>query len=209
MGFAEMNQSDFFKAWSQLHGGARISGIVKGWLTISFVIAKLLVRLRVAPNAITLLGLFFAVLTSLNSQSLIAALFLLLSLASDGIDGSLALVKKSASSRGAILDAVTDRIAEGFWALTFYYLGAPLWIVLTAWLSAFTQEYVRARAGGLGLREVGVVTIGERPIRASFLFVAIIMHFLELNYVNALAIIWCSLQFLSLTTVLRFAYKNI
>ena len=102
-----------------------------------------------------------------------------------------------------------DSISEGFWALTFYYLGAPLWIILIAWLAAFTQEYVRARAGGLGLREVGVVTIGERPIRASILFIAIVANFLELNYATALATTWAILQVLSFTTVVRFAYKNI
>lgn len=204
-----MNRKDFFQTWSHLHGGAKISGIVKGWLTISFYIAKLLEKLRISPNAITLIGLVFAVLTSINSETLLAALFLVLSLASDGVDGSLAIIKGEISRRGAILDAIVDRISEGFWALTFYYLGAPLWIILIAWLAAFTQEYVRARAGGLGLREVGVVTIGERPIRASILFIAIVANFLELNYATALATTWAILQVLSFTTVVRFAYKNI
>ena len=204
-----MNRSDFFQTWSHLHGGAKISGIVKGWLTISFNTAKLLEKLRISPNAITLLGLVFAVLTSINSETLLAALFLVLSLASDGVDGSLAIIKGEISRRGAILDAIVDRISEGFWALTCYYLGAPLWIILIAWLAAFTQEYVRARAGGLGLREVGVVTIGERPIRASILFIAIVANFLGLNYATALATTWAILQVLSFTTVVRFAYKNI
>lgn len=207
--YVEMNREDFFKAWSHLHGGARISGVVKGWLAISFGIAKILNKLMVSPNALTFFGLIFALFTCINSQSLLAALFLVFSLACDGLDGSLAIIKNQVSSRGAILDAVADRISESFWALTFYYLGAPLWIVLIAWLAAFTQEYVRARAGGLGLREVGVVTIGERPIRASLLFVAIVANALTLNYVATIATLWCVIQVLSFISVSRFAYKNI
>lgn len=95
-----MNRKDFFQTWSHLHGGAKISGIVKGWLTISFNIAKLLEKLRISPNAITLIGLVFAVLTSINSETLLAALFLVLSLASDGVDGSLAIIKGEISRRG-------------------------------------------------------------------------------------------------------------
>lgn len=207
--FAEVDRAEFFTSWSQLHGGAKISGIVKGWLTISFSTARMLNKLKISPNALTFFGLVFAFFTCINSQNLFAALFLVLSLACDGLDGSLAIIKDQVSRRGAILDVVADRISESLWALTLYYLGAPLWIVATAWLAAFTQEYVRARAGGLGVREIGVVTIGERPIRASVLFVAVVANSLTLNYLTTITAIWCVIQVLSFTTVLRFAYKSI
>ena len=74
---------------------------------------------------------------------------------------------------------------------------------------AFAQEYLRARAGGLGLTEVGVVTIAERPVRASILFVALIAFTIDLQIINLLAALWLILQSISFLTVSRFAYKKL
>ena len=162
-----MDRSEFFNNWSRLHGNAKISGIVRGWLTISFLLVKPLAKLRVTPNILTLLGLFFGVLLYLNSLSIWAVLLLSLSLICDGVDGSLAIVSGRSSKWGAVLDSVIDRVTEFFWALTFISLSANQYIVIAALLIASIQEYLRARAGGLGLQEVGVVTIAERPVRAA------------------------------------------
>lgn len=204
-----MKRTEFFNLWSRLHGNAKISGIVKGWLTISFLLVKPLAKLRVTPNILTLLGLFFGVLLYLNSLSIWAILLLTLSLICDGVDGSLAIVTGKSSKWGAVLDSAVDRVTEFFWALTFISLGANQNIVIAALLIASIQEYLRARAGGLGLRDVGVVTIAERPVRAAILFIAIIAHQIDLDIFNLLASIWLIMQSLSLLSLTKFTYKEL
>lgn len=54
-----MNKSEFLTAWSKLHGDAQVSGVVKAWLNISYLISKPLSRIGVTPNALTISGLFF------------------------------------------------------------------------------------------------------------------------------------------------------
>jgi len=204
-----MNQSDFFKSWSNLHGNAKISGIVKGWLTISNLLVKPLAKLKITPNILTIFGLFFGLLLYLNALSNWAVILLILSLICDGIDGSLAIITGKGSRWGAMLDSVVDRVTEFFWALTFIAIGANTNVVIAALLIASVQEYLRARAGGLGLSEVGVVTIAERPVRASILFVAVIALILNIEIVNILAIIWLIMQIFSFLTVTKFTYKKL
>ena len=204
-----MNQSDFFKSWSSLHGNAKISGIVKGWLTISYLLVKPLAKLKITPNILTIFGLLFGVLLYLNALSNWAVILLILSLICDGIDGSLAIITGKGSKWGAMLDSVVDRVTEFFWALTFIAIGANTNVVIAALLIASVQEYLRARAGGLGLSEVGVVTIAERPVRASILFVAVIALILNIEIVNILAIIWLIMQIFSFLTVTKFTYKKL
>jgi len=204
-----MNQIDFFKAWSNLHGKAQIKGVVKGWLSISYFLVKPLAKLKVTANGLTIFGLLFGVLLYQNALTNWAILLLVLSLICDGIDGSLAIISGKGSKWGATLDSVVDRVTEFFWALTFIAIGANEKVVIAALLIASIQEYLRARVGGLGLSEVGVVTIAERPVRASILFIALIAFQLNLSIVNILAIIWLIMQSISLLTISRFAYKKL
>ena len=59
------------------------------------------------------------------------------------------------------------------------------------------------------MQEVGVVTIAERPVRASILFVAIIANLINLEIVNLLALIWLIMQSISLLSVTKFAFKKL
>lgn len=204
-----MNKQEFNQSWSKLHGDAQITGVVKGWLAISYILVKPLAKLRVTPNFLTILGLFFGVLLYLNAQSNWAVLFLILSLICDGLDGSLAIITGRSGKWGAMLDSVVDRITEVFWALTFISIGADQYLVIGALLIAATQEYLRARSAGLGLTDVGVVTIAERPVRASILFVALVASILNLEIINLLAWLWLIMQGISLVSLSKFSYKNL
>ena len=204
-----MDKNEFFTTWSNLHGGAKIEGIVKTWLQISYASAKFLSKLRVTPNLLTFAGLFFAIALWLFANSWVAALFLVLSLFFDGIDGSLAILQKKTSKFGAFTDSFVDRISEVFWALALYKLGAPASVVFVALLATFIQEYLRARAGGLGHEEGGIVTIGERPVRASLIFIAIIANLVGLGLVTAISIIWVAMQFIALSQLTGSLYKRL
>ena len=204
-----MDKNEFFTTWSNLHGGAKIEGIVKTWLQISYASAKFLSKLRVTPNLLTFAGLFFAIALWQFANSWAAALFLVLSLFFDGIDGSLAILQKKTSKFGAFTDSFVDRISEIFWALALYKLGAPAALVFVALLATYVQEYIRARSGGLGHNEVGIVTICERPVRASLIFIAIIANLVGLDLVAAVSIIWVAMQNFALLQLIVKSYKTL
>jgi CDP-diacylglycerol--glycerol-3-phosphate 3-phosphatidyltransferase len=202
-----MNQTEFFAKWSALHGNAEIKGVVKAWLKISFASAKFVSVLRLTPNLLTLLGIVFAVAMAVNPLSLWAIPLLVLSLYADGIDGSVAIYQNRESQFGAILDSVADRISEALWFYVAYRIGAPVWIVLLTYVTASTQEYARARLGGLGINEVGVVTPAERPVRASFIFIALVAYAIGFNLVTPVMAVLAALQLFSFYLVGRWAHN--
>ena len=204
-----MKKEDFNSTWSDLHGGADIKGIVKTWLAISFASAKFLSKLRITPNVLTLLGVLFAIAMAANPLSLWAIPLLVLSLYADGIDGSVAIFQKRQSSFGAILDSVADRISEALWFFVAYRIGAPAWLALATYVIASTQEYARARLTSLGVSGVGVVTPAERPVRASFIFIALVSYALSVALVTVTLAILAILQVISFCLVARFAHNSL
>ena len=202
-----MNQDAFFAKWSALHGNAEIKGIVKAWLKISYISAKLLSTLRITPNFLTLLGVIFAIAMAANPLSPWTIGLLVLSLYADGIDGSVAIYQNRANQFGALLDSVADRISEALWFYVAYRIGAPAWLMLFTYVIAFTQEYARARLGGLGISEVGVVTPAERPVRASFIFIALVAYAIGLDLVIPALAVLAALQLFSFFLVGRWAYN--
>ena len=199
-----MTKNEFYLAWSKLHGDVNIAGIVKGWLSTSFSTSKALARIRVTPNALTILGLVFGVLLYMNANAIWAPLILVISLICDGVDGSLAIITGKSSKWGALLDSVVDRLTEVFWILALYSLGVDSKILIAVLILASAQEYLRARAGGVGLTQVGVVTVAERPVRASFVFTALVAFNLNLEILNQITFVWLILQAFSFLTVAKF-----
>jgi CDP-diacylglycerol--glycerol-3-phosphate 3-phosphatidyltransferase len=204
-----MKKSEFNSTWSALHGGAEIKGVVKTWLAISFSSAKFLSKLHITPNILTLLGVVFAIAMAANPLSLWAIPLLVLSLYADGIDGSVAIFQKRQSSFGAILDASADRVSEALWFYVAYRIGAPAWLVLGTYVIASTQEYARARLAALGVSDVGVVTPAERPVRASFIFIALVSYALSFHLVTLTMAILAFLQVISFGLVARFAHNSL
>jgi phosphatidylglycerophosphate synthase len=204
-----MKKDEFFSIWSRLHGDANISGIVKGWLSISYVIVKPLSKARVTPNILTILGLFFGVLLYANAEIFWAPALLVLSLICDGIDGSLAIVTSKSTKWGAILDSTVDRLTEIFWVLALYKIGADLKILIVVLLAASVQEYIRARAAGLGVSEVGIVTFAERPVRASFVFIVLISLQFNFTIYDQIIVCWLALQLISLFMLSRVTYSKL
>ena len=204
-----MKRDEFFSVWRRLHGDAEISGIIKGWLSISYLIVKPLAKVRVTPNILTILGLFFGVLLYANAETFWAPALLVLSLICDGIDGSLAIVTNKSTKWGAILDSTVDRLTEIFWVLALYKVGADLNLLIIVLLAASVQEYMRARAAGLGVSEVGIVTFAERPVRASFVFIVFISLQFNFTIYNQIIICWLALQLISLFMLSRFTYSKL
>ena len=205
-----MLSKDEFKAkWSSLHSDAETKGIVGAWLHISYRFGLICTLLRISPNALTLFGLLGAVATALTAQTPWAIFFLVFSLFCDGIDGSVAIFQHRESQFGATLDSVVDRISEALWFYALYAIGVPAWIPITLWCVAAFQEYARAKLFSLGVSDIGVVTPAERPVRASFLFVVLIINQLSLPGATQLSIAFLLLQIYSFVIVVRFSRSQL
>jgi CDP-diacylglycerol--glycerol-3-phosphate 3-phosphatidyltransferase len=204
-----LTKEAFNAKWSTLHSDAPIKGAVAWWLKISYRFGLIATLLRISPNVLTLLGLLSAAMTAFTATSWWAVLFLVFSLFCDGIDGSVAIFQKRESAWGATLDSVVDRISEAFWLYALYVIGVPAWLAIALWSIAAFQEYARAKLSSLGVRDIGVVTPAERPVRASFLFVVLIMHQLDLSGVVLLSCGFLLLQVVSFIVVVRYARSQL
>jgi phosphatidylglycerophosphate synthase len=204
-----LSKQEFKVRWSSLHSDAKTDGIVGAWLSISYRFGLVCTLLRISPNILTFLGLLGAVATAVTSQTVWAIFFLVFSLFCDGIDGSVAIFQQRESNWGATLDAVADRISEAFWFFTLFAIGVPAWIPIILWSIASFQEYARAKLKSLGVSDLGVVTPAERPIRASFLFIALILNYMDIPGVTWLSIGFLVVQIYSFVSVVVFARSQL
>lgn len=204
-----LNKDEFKAKWSSLHSDAETTGIVGAWLNISYRFGLICTLLRISPNALTLFGLLGAVATAITAYLPWAILFLVFSLFCDGIDGSVAIFQHRESKFGATLDSVVDRISEALWFFALYAIGVSAWIPITLWSVAAFQEYARAKIVSLGVSDIGVVTPAERPVRASFLFIVLILNQLSLPGATELSIAFLVLQIYSFISVVRFSRNRL
>lgn len=200
-----LDKDQFKSKWSALHSDAKTDGIVGAWLNISYRFGLICTLLRISPNFLTLLGLVGAIFTAVTAQSVWAILFLVFSLFCDGIDGSVAIFQHRESNWGATLDALADRLSEALWFYVLYAIGVPAWIPITLWSVATFQEYARAKLISLGVSDIGIVTIAERPVRASFLFIILVVNQLNLPGATWLSIGFLVVQVYSFISVVIYA----
>jgi phosphatidylglycerophosphate synthase len=159
---------EYLTQWSNVHGGASASPLVRLWLKFAFILTTPLVRLN--PNLITASALLVMAgaigwVVGPNPKYLIAAFLILLVGLIDSFDGIVALRSSRVTIWGAYLDSIVDRFIDVGIGILFLALGAPIELVMPAVSIALIHEYLRARAGGVGHHEVGVVTIAEKPTR--------------------------------------------
>lgn len=137
--------------------------------------ARLLVRLRISPNAITVAGLLVTALAAyLVSQDelLFGGLVFLFASVMDMLDGAVARLKGVESAFGAALDSLADRLGEAVMLLGAAALflsrdsDTGVMLAFLALVSSFSVSYLRARGEGLGvaMRESGLFTRTERVL---------------------------------------------
>ncbi|MDQ6875843.1 MAG: CDP-alcohol phosphatidyltransferase family protein [Actinomycetota bacterium] len=166
------DRDGYFDRWSELHLGYDPRGAFwpRTWLTLTYYCAKPLVRLGVAPDAITLAG--GAISAAVPVLALAGGRWLLLAVAVivasglvDNLDGAVAAMTGRATPLGYVLDSVVDRVSDGCYLLALWLAGAPAWVCVLGGVVTMLHEYIRARAIGAGMSEVGTVTVSERPTR--------------------------------------------
>jgi phosphatidylglycerophosphate synthase len=203
-GSEPMSREQYLARWSQLHGEVMPVGLVGGWLRLAYTAARPLARAGVGPNAVTLAGLGLALLVLPSAAAggrwpLLAVLTIVLAGLLDSLDGAVAVLSDRVSRRGAVLDATCDRLSDLCFVAALWLAGAPAGWCVAGGVTALLHEQVRASARAGGMRDVGVVTVSERPTRvivtAAFLLGAGLHPGQAGTWATAGAIAWTAVGF--------------
>jgi CDP-diacylglycerol--glycerol-3-phosphate 3-phosphatidyltransferase len=136
-------------------------------------IARLLLRLGVTPNAVTVagtVGVFIGAYLGARGYLLWGTVVVTLFALTDALDGTMARMRGPAGKFGALLDSSMDRLADAavFGAVVFYlhHQGNPYGGMVAALICLAAGQvvsYVKARAQSLGLNaDVGIAERLER-----------------------------------------------
>ena len=143
---------------------------------IAAPVARLLLRLGVSPDAVTLVGTLGVCVGALaffpQGKLLTGVLVITAFVFSDLVDGHMARLSGRTSPFGAFLDSTLDRIGDGaiFGGLALYFAGpgdSDLYLVLSlvCLLMGGVVSYARARAESLGFQaKVGIAERADRLV---------------------------------------------
>jgi CDP-diacylglycerol--glycerol-3-phosphate 3-phosphatidyltransferase len=141
-------------------------------------VARLLLRLGVSPDAVTVVGTVGTSAAALyffpRGELLVGTLVICLFVFSDSLDGTMARLAGRPSTWGAFLDSTLDRVADAaiFCGLALWYAGegddlAMVAVALAALVGGLLVSYARARAEGLSAdASVGIAERTERLVLA-------------------------------------------
>lgn len=154
--------------------------IKQRYLRLIDPVADWLVRRRVHPNTITVVGTVCTVLGGIiygTGHIRTAGWFLGLTALFDVLDGTVARRSNRSSTFGAFLDSTLDRVADGavmaglatFYALNADHRSLPMMVVcMLGLIGAFLTSYTRARAEALGIdAKIGLLQRPERVVLLS------------------------------------------
>lgn len=136
------------------------------WTKVVTPVARLLLRLGVSPDAVTLvgtLGVAFGALFFFPRGDLLAGvLFITAFVFSDLLDGTMARMSGNSSKWGAFLDSTLDRLGDAaiFGGIAMYYVGPGdsdrlAALALYCLVMGSVTSYARARAESLGMEAKG------------------------------------------------------
>lgn len=213
-----MDKQTYVAQWSSLHRGVdpESSVWVRGYLAVVYQVVKVADRTRLSPNTVTIFGGAIAnaliVWAALEKRFTLVALFVVLSLLVDALDGAIAVAKNAATAFGGVLDSVFDRINELALvaALVLASDGAALLPAVSGLAVTFILEYARAKAASLPISAPERITVWERPTRtvvtASLFIVAAAMPLADVSARDGLMLgawAWPTLALIGLIQMMR------
>ena len=153
-------------------------------------VARLLFRVRVRPNHLTVLGLGVSVVAAhafFHGRLRLGAALLTVAGLFDFFDGSLARLSNSESAFGAFLDSVVDRYSDlvVLLGIALFYErrddGLGVFLTMATLVGTIMVSYTKARAQSVGVQcEIGLM---ERPERMIVLIAGGVFHLLTLALV--------------------------
>ncbi|WP_338752330.1 phosphatidylinositol phosphate synthase [Janibacter alittae] len=141
-------------------------------------VAKLLLRLGISPDVVTVIGTLGVSLGALiffpRGELLIGVLVITAFVFSDTVDGIMAREQERSGDWGAFLDSTLDRMGDAaiFAGLAIWFFQGGddrimAWLALACLVLGSLVSYARARAEGLGMRaDVGIAERADRLVAA-------------------------------------------
>ena len=173
-------------------------------------IARLAIRARITPNAVTVGGTLGTALAAMyfypRGEIFIGTLVIIFFALSDLFDGAIArLSETGASAWGGFLDSTCDRLTDSviLGSLAIYCILEDLAIypvIISTIVFGFLVPYIRAKAEAYGIS--CTVGIAERTERLIIALTAIGFHGLGVPYILA-ALMWLLLILSAVTAVQR------
>jgi len=173
--------------------------------------ARLMASARISPNALTLTGFGFGILTAwlLATGHLFIGAFLVLFAAwFDMLDGALARVSGRITRFGGVLDSTVDRLSEAavFLGLIIFFTGRgdtlETALSYAAIIGSLMVSYTRARAEGAGFK--GEAGVFARPERIVLLTLGLFLSEVSLNAL--VVVLWILAVGSNLTALQRVMY---
>ncbi|MEV0455413.1 CDP-alcohol phosphatidyltransferase family protein [Catellatospora methionotrophica] len=214
----------YVSGWSNSHDGydPRHAGpLLRKWLRAAFTVSGVLARLGARPAYAMAVAAACAVLVPViaargGSWPALAAPVLTLGLAADTVGQTLAVLLGRTSRLGSFYRTMLDRMSEVCWLVALGALGAQQTLLLACGAMVWLHEYIRARAGAVGLRAAGSATIGDRPTRAWLTLLSLLLAAaaaaqvgpdLAAGVVTMVLVLWFSLAVLGLGQLLTVVRK--
>ena len=111
-------------------------------------------------------GLFVPVAALLGGPYILVVLTLVgVTALADASYALLAARSTRLSRRVLVFEPLAGRLTEGAWLLAIWLLGAPGWVVVVTGALCWIYVQTRSRARQVGLRDLGMTTLGERSVR--------------------------------------------
>lgn len=171
--------------------------------------ARLLIRLHVSPDAVTLVGTVGASTSAIvcfsTGRFILGVVLITIFAISDLLDGTMARMQGTSGPWGNFLDATLDRVADGaiFGSLVIWgALNDQIWVVsggLLALVTGQVTSYAKARAEAVGA--TANVGIAERAERLMIGMAAVLLAGFGVPYVLPAAL-WL-LGVLGLITIIQ------
>ncbi|GAA2160162.1 MULTISPECIES: hypothetical protein [Glycomyces] len=134
------------------------------------LVGRVILSTRFQPGAVVGVGLVASLLIPvcvlLGGPIILVSLPLIAVTAlADASYALLAARSTSLSRRVLVFEPLAARLSEGAWLIALWFLGAPGWSVTVTGALCWMYVLTRNRARQVGLRELGMITMGERSVR--------------------------------------------
>ena len=167
-----MSWNEYVAAWSAVHQGIdpQSSVWVRGYLRVVYPVAKVANRLRITPNLVTASGVVVSAIlvwAAIAQNLWLLAILMFVGIATDALDGALAIGQNKVSAFGSVFDSVVDRINEAALLVALTILAGLDYVALgiAGFVFVMIIEYMRVRARVAKPEISEKVTLWERPTR--------------------------------------------
>lgn len=134
------------------------------------LVGRVILSTRFQPGAVVGVGLVASLLIPLcvllGGPVILATLPLIgITALADSSYALLAARSTSLSRRVLVFEPLAARLSEGAWLVALWLLGAPGWAVTITGGLCWMYVLTRNRSRQVGLRDLGMTTMGERSVR--------------------------------------------